>query len=285
MRAVDLGAASVLLCRAEDGRFTAWHNSCRHRGSELCPPGAERRLGKRITCPYHAWAYGAADGRLISTAHAHPTADFRPAEHGLIPVALRLWAGFVFLSTAASPGALESDVPLATLDRWPMESLVTGHRWEVEIACNWKVFWENYSECLHCPGIHPELCAMVPVYGRGIMAANEAQGWTPPDPDGPDRTPGRQPAARRRKLDHERRALRPGLPRPHGRGTAGGLLLRHALALGLYRRSCRPCPRGAAGAAVAHPHPADRRMVLPGRNHGPARLSMRPKSPPSPRSS
>jgi glycine betaine catabolism A len=38
-----------------------------------------------------------------------------------------------------------------------MADLVTGHRWESVLACNWKSFWENYSECLHCPGIHPEL--------------------------------------------------------------------------------------------------------------------------------
>ncbi|MEZ5911890.1 MAG: SRPBCC family protein [Paracoccaceae bacterium] len=55
-----------------------------------------------------------------------------------------------------------------------MDSLITGHRIERRLACNWKVFWENYNECLHCPGLHPELCDMVPVYSRGIMAASEA---------------------------------------------------------------------------------------------------------------
>lgn len=190
MRAVEVGAASVIVCRAPDGSFVVWHNSCRHRGSELCPPGAERPLGKLVTCPYHAWAYSAADGRLVSTAQAQPTDDFARAVHGLLPVAHRLWAGFVFLSTAVRPGNLRADVPLATLDHWPMESLKTGHRWEVEIACNWKVFWENYSECLHCPGIHPELCDMVPVYRHGIMAANEAPGWSPETPPGPALKPG-----------------------------------------------------------------------------------------------
>ena len=182
MRPVRVGAASVILVRLADGALRAWHNTCRHRGAEIC--AGERPAGKLITCPYHAWAYAAGDGRLVSTAHAHPTADFRGEDHGLRPVALREWAGFTFLSTAVTPPELRGDVPLSTLDNWPMESLVTAHRWEKVLACNWKVFWENYSECLHCPGIHPELCDLVPVYREGVMAANERQGWTPEAPAG-----------------------------------------------------------------------------------------------------
>lgn len=186
MRRVMLGDAAVLLCRAADGALAAYHNTCPHRGAELCA-APEAPLGALIRCAYHAWAFAAGDGRLISTGHAHPTPDFDPAAHGLKPVALRLWAGFVFLSAAAVPGPLVADVPLSTLDRWPMEALTTGHRHSVTIPCNWKVFWENYSECLHCPGVHPELCDLVPVYRQGLMAPDEAPG---PAPDLPAFEPG-----------------------------------------------------------------------------------------------
>ena len=186
---VQVGAAPAILCRAEDGAVSAWHNTCRHRGAELCRDPVEP-LGRLIACPYHAWSYAASEGRLRSTAHAHPTADFRREEHGLLPVAHHVWAGFIFLSTAADPPPLMSDVPLSTLDNWPMDGLVTGHRHSVELACNWKTFWENYSECLHCPGIHPELSARVPVYGTGIMGPAEAAGWTPDDPLAPALEPG-----------------------------------------------------------------------------------------------
>lgn len=185
MRRVQVGSAPVIVARAADGAVSAFHNSCPHRGSELCR-AAEEPLGKLIRCPYHAFAFAASDGALVATGHAVPTADFDRAAHGLRPVACRDWNGFLFLNLAAQPGELFADVGLATLDNWPMAGLVTGHRWETEVACNWKTFWENYSECLHCPGIHPELCDMVPVYRRGIMGPSEALGWTPDDPQAPN---------------------------------------------------------------------------------------------------
>lgn len=185
MRGLNVGTAPVLLTRDAGGNYRAWHNTCRHRGSEFCPIGVEKPMGKLITCPYHAWGYAASDGRLVSTAHAQPTDDFDRATHGLHPIALHIWQGLVFLNLSATPRDLRGDVPLATLDHWPIADLRRGHRWEKLLACNWKAFWENYSECLHCPGIHPELCDMVPVYSKGIMAANEAVDWTP------DQTPDR----------------------------------------------------------------------------------------------
>jgi Rieske 2Fe-2S family protein len=59
-----------------------------------------------------------------------------------------------------------------------------------ELQCNWKVFWENYSECLHCPGIHPELCDLVPIYRTGIMGPAEALGWSPEQAVGGNLKPG-----------------------------------------------------------------------------------------------
>ena len=35
------------------------------------------------------------------------------------------------------------------------------------MRANWKVIAENYNECYHCGGVHPELCAVVPVFRSG----------------------------------------------------------------------------------------------------------------------
>ena len=90
-----------------------------------------------------------------------------------------VWNGFVFLTLSADPGPLTPDPGLDALANWRMDALQTGHRHSRDLACNWKVFWENYNECLHCPGIHPELCDMVPIYAQGIMSAPEAADHDP----------------------------------------------------------------------------------------------------------
>ena len=189
MRSLAVAGAPVLVVRHDDGTVSAFHNACRHRGAELCPAG-DRPAGKLVTCPYHAWAYSAQDGRLISTGHAHPTPDFQREDHGLIPVATQVWRGFLFLSLPADPPPLAPDLGLDALANWPMDSLVTGHRHVRDLACNWKVFWENYNECLHCPGIHPELCDMVPVYRRGLMSEGEAEDYRPGGPPRSTLKPG-----------------------------------------------------------------------------------------------
>ena len=136
-------------------------------------------MGRLITCPYHAWSYGAADGRLIATGYGTPTADFDKESNGLRPVSHAIWNGFIYLNLSPDPGPLRPDLGMDALDNWPMDSLLTGHRHSRLLKCNWKVFWENYNECLHCPGIHPELCDLVPIYRQGVMSAAEAPGWTP----------------------------------------------------------------------------------------------------------
>ena len=176
MRRVGVGGADALLLRPSEGAPVAYHNVCPHRGAELCAEG-ERPVGRLIACPYHAWSFRAEDGRLVSTAFARPTADFEPEAHGLLRLGLRVWRGFVFLRAQGEDGEPEADLPFSTLDAWPLEALRVGHRHVAELLCDWKLFWENYSECLHCPGVHPGLSARVPVYREGLMAWEERAGW------------------------------------------------------------------------------------------------------------
>lgn len=190
VKRLSVGGQPLILVKDEDGTLTCFHNTCRHRGAELC--AADGRLSSRlITCRYHHWSYDLS-GRLARLPYATPTSDFEKTEHGLFPVAVKVWNGLVFVCLADHPPPFEAAPDLGTtaLDNWPIAELVTGHSTVKTVACNWKVFWENYNECLHCPGIHPMLCDMVPVYKRGIMAANEGADWTPETPAGPVLKPG-----------------------------------------------------------------------------------------------
>ena len=40
---------------------------------------------------------------------------------------------------------------------WGMGELRTARRIVYDVAANWKLIIHNYSECLHCPGVHPAL--------------------------------------------------------------------------------------------------------------------------------
>jgi Rieske 2Fe-2S family protein len=47
-------------------------------------------------------------------------------------------------------------------DRWDIANLKTAHRIEYDVQANWKLLVENYSECYHCPLVHPALAALSP---------------------------------------------------------------------------------------------------------------------------
>ncbi len=66
--------------------------------------------------------------------------------------------------------------------------MVTVQRDRTTLACNWKIFWENYSECYHCPGIHPELCRVVPLYREGLLSYADSR-MTLPQGDADDSRP------------------------------------------------------------------------------------------------
>jgi len=179
VRRLAVAGQNLILTKDRDGAIGCFHNTCRHRGAELCAAEETELKSRLITCPYHAWSYD-LQGRLVRTPFVSETPDFRKEEHGLFPVQLKDWNGFLFVCLSSDAPDFDGvpDLGIHALDNWPMAKLVTGHRLVKEIACNWKIFWENYNECLHCPGIHPSLCDMVPIYAKGYMAGNEAPDWT-----------------------------------------------------------------------------------------------------------
>jgi Rieske 2Fe-2S family protein len=119
-----------------------------------------------IRCPYHAWSYG-LDGRLIGAPNMSDVAGFTRDDHGLIPVATHVWEGFVFVNFSATPVAFaDALAPLHDkLGAWNITTLERAHTVTYEVAGNWKLLFENYSECYHCPIIHPLLNAVTPFRG------------------------------------------------------------------------------------------------------------------------
>ncbi len=178
-RSFTVAGQDILLVRGEDGTLNGFFNTCRHRGATLCTAESGRLAKPLIVCAYHQWAYG-LDGRLRATGPMRRVGGFERAEYGLHRVAVEEWRGFVFVNLAgdaARPFLDQFGAEVGHIANWPLERLVVGHVYQRTLKCNWKIFWDNFNECLHCPNLHPELCALVPIYGRAIMARRDDPDW------------------------------------------------------------------------------------------------------------
>lgn len=173
-----IGTQQIFLVKDREGRIRGFYNSCRHRGSALCLAQQGEFSNQLIRCPYHQWAYDFSGNLRATSSHAE-AADFNMADYPLLSVNVQIWRGGVFVSLSDEPESLEAGFERGSdhTDSWPMEDLVVGHRWRKIMACNWKVFWENFNECLHCPNVHPELCDLVPIYGRRISYYKDEPHW------------------------------------------------------------------------------------------------------------
>lgn len=174
-RVVEVGDQSILVVRNREGQLNAFHNTCRHRGSILCVDDRGQFQGPAIVCPYHAWTYS-LDGDLVGTPRQLDAENFDQKDYPLYPIALGEWAGYVFgnlLGAAAEPFVDALQGAAETLRNWPLAELAVGRKMTTDIACNWKLFWENYQECFHCPGLHPELCRIVPTYAKALMSEGD----------------------------------------------------------------------------------------------------------------
>lgn len=185
-RTFELGDQRILLVRDEGGILRGFHNTCRHRGATLCRENAGVLGSGAIVCPYHAWTY-ALQGELLRTSSKSHAEGFDPADYPLYKINVHERGGFIFiaLTDAVPPFETTFDPPLSRLDAWPLEELVVGHAAAKTIRCNWKLFWENFNECLHCPVVHPSLSRLVPIYGRGIIMEGDDPNWnlTADNPD------------------------------------------------------------------------------------------------------
>ena len=158
-RVVRIGTQTILVTRNESGELRAFHNTCRHRGSILCTEETGSFARGRIVCPYHSWTYDLA-GRLVATPRRMETPDFDMKKFSLFEVGLQTWGGFVFVRLS---GTKKLDLA-KEFKNYGLKNLRIGKRIVADVKANWKLLAENFSECFHCPPVHPELCRIVTAY-------------------------------------------------------------------------------------------------------------------------
>jgi glycine betaine monooxygenase A len=143
----------IVVIRGDDGAVRAFHNVCRHRGSQLCR--GEAGHVRAIVCPYHSWTYS-RQGELIACHGMHDGID--GSQLGLRPLAVERVCGLVYVSLAAAPISFEAFrerfASAGTPQGFDRAKIAAARSYDVE--ANWKLVWENNRECYHCAGRHPQ---------------------------------------------------------------------------------------------------------------------------------
>ncbi|MEO8671672.1 MAG: SRPBCC family protein [Tahibacter sp.] len=159
----NVAGVPLIAVRGDDGILRAFHNVCRHRAGPLAT--CDGRGAKALRCRYHGWTYTLA-GQLRSAPEMAEAEDFDATTIALPPVRIETWQGMAFVAL--------DDVPPLTDVVSGIDARMTGHlladyrfhhRTQYEIACNWKVYVDNYLEGYHVPHIHPALNRMLDYRG------------------------------------------------------------------------------------------------------------------------
>jgi glycine betaine catabolism A len=157
----ELDGEPLLVVRGRDDQLRAFYNVCQHRGTAV----VEEQCGKavRFQCPYHAWIYD-LEGKLVRAKHTDDLEDFSLETYGLNTVRLETWQGFIFLNLDpdAAPLAAQLGDLVEHVARFDFAALKRIRTITYDVAANWKFVAENYSECYHCPGLHPQLNKLTP---------------------------------------------------------------------------------------------------------------------------
>lgn len=158
----DIAGEPVLVVRGEDGELRAFFNVCRHRAAPILnePCGHAAKL----RCRYHGWTYDLA-GKLRGTPEFDGVCDFRKEDNGLAPVAVTEWGPFVWVHLGEPREPVEAF--LAPLPGWAAgRDAFAGLRWHArrvyDLACNWKVYVDNYLDGgYHVTTVHPGLAGVL----------------------------------------------------------------------------------------------------------------------------
>ena len=135
-----------------------FYNVCRHHAACVAQGRGNAEV---LTCPYHGWAYR-LDGSLRRAPRLGHLENFNVKEFGLKPLTHEVWGGLVFVhfgtperTVAETYAGLEEFIDPAGVEKL---HFVTRRRYE--LACNWKVFCDNYLDGgYHVEYLHPDLAA------------------------------------------------------------------------------------------------------------------------------
>ncbi|WP_424941229.1 aromatic ring-hydroxylating oxygenase subunit alpha [Aliiroseovarius sp. S253] len=154
---VQAGLNNIFIVMGRDHRLRAFHNICRHRGTQLIR--AVGKTQKALTCPYHDWTYD-LEGNLISVpdeATEYPNGIDKKCL-GLKAASVDVWRGMLFVHPDPDAPSLVEWFGAVDPHLGPHkpEELVEYEeaRQSYEIKANWKIVVENYIDVYHLSHLH-----------------------------------------------------------------------------------------------------------------------------------
>ncbi len=149
---------SIIIIRSNKGEVNALYNTCRHRGSAICLNDAGHVA--KFICPYHQWVYD-KDGTLLN-ARMMPD-DFSKDNYNLRSAHVQVVEGLIFISLADTPPGFSSIQKSLSpfLKPFKINNAKLACIKNYVLRANWKLIAENFRECYHCGGAHPEYCSAV----------------------------------------------------------------------------------------------------------------------------
>ena len=177
----QMGKYPIVVTRDREGELRAFLNVCRHRGYTVAEHDRSKCL--RLVCRYHGWSYN-LDGTLANAPDAEAEAGFCRGKLSLMPVAVEQFGPAIVVnpdadarpfreSHSAFAGVYDGQDFCPDPDRYVMRKEIT-----YEIGTNWKLWYDNGTECYHCPNIHGESFGAAfrsapedtdAIYGDGFM--------------------------------------------------------------------------------------------------------------------
>ena len=161
--AIDIAGEPVVVVRDDKGSLQAFSNVCRHKAARIAC--GDEGKAKVLQCRYHGWTYDLT-GQLRGCPEFNGVCDFDKKSVSLPSFAVEQWGPLVFVnidSAGSSQSFADFIAEFSSMhSAESLNKLNFVERREYEIACNWKVFIDNYLDGgYHVPTLHPELADVV----------------------------------------------------------------------------------------------------------------------------
>lgn len=173
----------LILLRDEAGTFRCFGDVCPHRGGYVLDPDEALEGQARLRCRVHGWRFDLR-GRLTASpgfcAEADAARALSPGLEGCgLPARPAAEAhGLLWVWAAEGPAPALADWlgPLGpALEARGLAALRPRRRARHRLACDWKVYVENYLEGYHIPHAHPALAAELHLPGYRVRPLGP--GW------------------------------------------------------------------------------------------------------------